>query len=386
MDERREIEHLKVLLDGIGDPRHRRGRRHLLQDVLFIALTAMLAGADDAEAFEDFGETHEQWLGQFLELPHGIPAQDTYLRVFAAIDRAAFQNAFRDWVTGLRETWEGGHIAIDGKTLRRSFDRSSGARAIHMVSAWLAEDGLVLGQTKVSEKANEIVAIPELLRLLDVRGTTITIDAMGCQRAIAEQIVDSGGHYVLAVKDNQPTLADNIRGFFADVARTSRPLDDPAPEVDRAREADAGHGRIEERTAVLSRDLSWVENRDDWKALAAVAAVRATRHDKATGVSSTEERYFIVSDPELTAARLLRIVRRHWGIENQLHWVLDMTFGEDSSRVRVDNAAANFAVVRHAALNLLRAVPDKRSIRKRRQRCGWNHDYLFLALTGRASG
>lgn len=386
MDERREIEHLKVLLDGVGDPRDRRGRRHLLQDVLFIALAAMVAGADDAEAIEDFGETHEQWLRQFLALPHGIPAQDTYLRVMAAVDRVAFQTAFRDWVTGMRETWQGGHIAIDGKTLRRSFDRPSGARAIHMVSAWLAEDGLVLGQTKVCEKANEIVAIPELLRLLDIRATTITIDAMGCQRGIAAQIVDGGAHYVLAVKDNQPTLNNNLRGFFADLARTSRPLDDPAPEADRAREADAGHGRIEERSAVVSRDLSWVENRDDWKGLAAIAAVRATRHDKATGESSTEERYFILSDPSLPAARLLRIVRRHWGIENELHWVLDMTFDEDSSRVRVDNAAANFAIVRHAALNLLRAVADKRSFRKRRQRCGWDPDYLFLALTGHEPG
>lgn len=386
MDERREIEHLKVLLNGVDDPRYRRGRRHLLVDILFIALAAMLAGADDAEAIEDFGETHEQWLRQFLEMPHGVPAQDTYLRVFAAIDQLSFQAAFRHWVSGLRQTWEDGHVAIDGKTLRRSFDRTSGARAIHMVSAWLAEDGLVLGQTKVSEKANEIVAIPELLRLLDVRDTTVTIDAMGCQRGIAAQLVDEGANYVLAVKDNQPTLSDNIRGFFADAVRTQRPLDDPAPPVERAREVDAGHGRIEERSAVVSRDLSWVENREDWKGLAAIATVRATRHDKASGQSSFEERYFILSDPALTAARLLRIVRRHWGIENQLHWVLDMTFDEDSCRVRTGNAAANFATVRHVALNLLRAVPDKRSIRKRRQRCGWDRDYLFLALTGCTAG
>jgi predicted transposase YbfD/YdcC len=383
MDEHKPIEQLKVLLAGIGDPRDRRGRLHEFVDILFIALSAMLAGADDAEAIEDFGDAHEEWLRQFLELPNGIPTQDTYLRVFAAIDPKAMQSVFREWVTRQRATSEVGHIAIDGKTLRRSFNAATGGKAIHMVSAWLADEGLVLGQLKTGEKSNEITAIPELLRLLDVRGATVTIDAMGCQRAIAEQIVDSGAHYALAVKDNQPTLCDNIRGFFQDAQRLQRPVDDPAPVLETMREADGGHGRVEERTCWLSRDLSWVENRPDWKGLAAIALVRSERHELATQKSSTEERVFILSDPNATAAAFLRTVRNHWGVENKLHWVLDMTFGEDANRTRIGNAAANLAVLRHVTLNLLRGVPDKRSVRKRRQRCGWDLNYLSAVLIGR---
>ncbi len=379
------IDHLKILLSSVGDPRSPRGCRHRFEEILFIALAAMVSGADDAEAIEDFGESHEDWLRKLLELPHGIPSQDTFLRVFAGVDPEAFQGAFREWVTGLRQTFEGGRIAIDGKTLRRSFDNASGGKAIHMLSAWLVEDGLVLGQLKVDAKSNEITAIPELLRLLDVRGATITIDAMGCQRAIAEQIIDSGGHYALAVKDNQPTLNDNVQTFFADAQRPQRPLDDPAPHFEKAREADAGHGRVEERTCLLSRDLSWVENRADWKGLDAIALVRSVRHDKATGEASTEERFFIVSHPSITAAELLQTIRGHWGIENRLHWVLDMTFGEDNIRTRIGNAAANFALVRHVALNLLRGINDKLSIRRRRRRCGSYQDYLEAALTGPAA-
>ncbi len=383
MDEHKPIEQLKVLLNGVGDPRCARGRLHQFVDILFIALSAMLAGADDAEAIEDFGDAHEEWLRQFLELPNGIPSQDTYLRVFAAIEPAAFQAVFRDWVMGQRQTWGAGHIAIDGKTLRGSFNTASGSKAIHMVSAWLSEEGLVLGQVKTAEKSNEITAIPELLRMLDVRGATVTIDAMGCQRAIAKQIVEGGGHYALAVKENHPTLCDNIRGFFQDAQRPQRPLDDPAPSMDKMREADAGHGRVEERTCWLSHDLSWVENRDQWEDLTAIALVRAERHDLATGKSSIEKRLFILSDPNATAAGFLRTIRGHWGIENKLHWVLDMTFGEDANRTRVGNAAANFSVLRHVTLNLLRSVEDKRSIRKRRQRCGWDLDYLNAVLVGR---
>ena len=205
---------------------------------------------------------------------------------------------------------------------------------------------------------------------------------MGCQRAIAEQVLDSGAHYALAVKDNQPTLCASIGAFFHDARRDKRPLDDPAPTLEKAREADAGHGRVEERTCWLSRDLSWIEKRGDWKGLAAIALCRSERHDLQTGKSSTEERLFILSDPGATAGAFLRIIRNHWGIENKLHWVLDMTFGEDGNRTRVKNAAANFAVLRHVTLNLLRAVKDKRSIRKRRQRCGWDLSYLCAVLSG----
>ena len=201
MASRSDVEDLLSRIRLMRDPRDSRGKRHHLAEVLFIALVAMVSGANDAEAMEDFGDANEDWFRGFLELPHGIPSQETFLRVFALLSPAAVQTIFRNWVDGLRTVWDGGHIALDGKTLRRSFDTASGGKAIHMVSAWLADEKLVLGQVKVDEKANEIVAIPELLRLLDVRGVTVTIDAMGCQRAIAQQIVEQGGHYVLAGRE-----------------------------------------------------------------------------------------------------------------------------------------------------------------------------------------
>jgi len=304
-------------------------------DVLFIALAATLGGADDAEAMQEFGEAH---------------------------------------------------IAIDGKTVRGSRCAGSGAKAIHMVSAWLKEQGLVLGQVKVDDKSNETVAIPVLLGPLDVRGATVTIDAMGCQRAIADKIIEGAGRYVLAVKDNQPTLKANIDGFFADAARTERSLDDPAPHVEEAHATDAGHGRIEERTCLLSRDLSWIERPEDWRGLDGIALVRSVRTNETTGKRSEEERIYIVANPDLTAAGVLERSRDHWGIENKLHWVLDVTFGEDANRTHVGNAARNFAVLRHVALNLLRtASGKKRSIKLRRQRCGWDATFREEVLGLRRS-
>ena len=323
---------------------------------------------------QEFGEAHESWFRRFLELPHGIPSQDTYLRVFALLAPDAFETAFRRWVEQLRTTWGEGHIAIDGKTLRGSRHAGSGAKAIHMVSAWLSEQGLVLGQVKVDDKSNEIVAIPELLGLLDLRGAGGPV--MGCQRAIADRIIEGDGHYVLAVKDNQPTLKANIDGLFADAARKQRPLDDPAPHVEEARDTDCGHGRIEERTCLLSRDLSFVERPEDWRGLDGIALVRSVRTDETTGKRSEEERAYIVGNPDLTAASVLALTRDHWGIENKLHWVLDVTFGEDANRTHVGNAARNLAVLRHVALNLPRTAPGKRrSIKLRRQRCGWDSTF-----------
>jgi predicted transposase YbfD/YdcC len=379
-----KIEDLLCRFRLVADPREERGRRHSLVDVLFIAMVAMVSGADDAESMQVFGEANEAWFRQFLQLPHGIPSQDTYLRVFALLDPGAVQTLFRNWVDGIRTVWEGGHVALDGKTLRRSFDAASGGKRIHMVSAWLSDEGLVLGQVKVEEKENEIVAIPELLRLLDIRGVTVTIDAMGCQRAIAAQIVEKRGHYVLSVKENHPTLHEHIEGFFADAGRTQRPIDDPAPRVETHQEVDAGHGRVETRTCWFSRDLSWVDARAEWAGLDGIAMVMRERHDKRTGKTSMERAYFIVSHPRATAGTVARVIRDHWGIENGLHWALDMTFNEDQSRVRARHAAQNLAVLRHLVMNLLRTAPGKkRSLVKRRQRCGWDRSFLLSVLAGR---
>lgn len=253
-----------------------------------------------------------------------------------------------------------------------------------MVSAWLVNSGLVLGQVKTSEKSNEIKAIPELLELLSLKDVVVTIDAMGCQRAIAEQITALGGHYVLAVKENQPTLHSDIVGFFEDSDRKTWPLDEKAPVVDEHRMVDADHGRIEQRICRMSRELSWMQSAQDWKGLVAIARIEAIREDAISGKSSREYRYYIVSKPDASAESLNSIIRNHWGIENGLHWVLDVTVGEDAARVRMGNAAENLSTLRKVVLNLLKSVPQqtrkKLSIPKKRKRCVWNHDYLASCL------
>jgi predicted transposase YbfD/YdcC len=358
----------------------------VLHDILVIVLLAEMCGAEDAEDIEEWAGVNETWLRGFLELPHGIPSPDTYLRVMQALEPRAFRQAFMEWVNRLRSAsgsmTVGGHVAVDGKTLRGSFDTASGTSAIHMVSAWLADCGLVLGQTKTNTKSNEITAIPELLAMLDLRGVTVTIDAMGCQRAIAEQIADAGGYYVLAVKDNQPTLHRNVQEFFVDAGKERRSLEDgPQPQLDHASETDGGHGRVETRECWVSPDLSFVEDAAKWKDLRAVGMVAATRTEVLSGKRSCEPRYYITNLPEVTAERLNALVRGHWGIENCLHWVLDVTFSEDASRVRTRNAAENFATIRHMAMNLLRAAPGRKtSIKTRRKRCGWDRGFLLAVL------
>jgi predicted transposase YbfD/YdcC len=377
---------LLTITRDMPDPRERRGLRHPIWEVLFVALVGVLAGADGADAIEIFGIENEEWFRRRCALQHGIPSQDTFLRVLAAMDPRAFESLFRRWVDELWGERGGDHIAIDGKTLRGSFDRASGSNAIHSVSAYLTEHGLCLGQVRVEHKENEIVAIPELLDLIDIKGMTITIDAMGCQRAIAAKIIDRRGKYVLQVKDNHPTLNAQIGTYFADARRESRPLNDPAPKLTTHHETDAGHGRIEERTMTVSHDLSWIDDAAAWKGLAGIAHIERSRSDERTGKTSVESAHFIFSDEHATAADLHRYVRDHWAIENSLHWVLDMTFHEDQSRVRMGHAAKNFATLRRMALNLLRTAPNpprhkkKLSIRQKRTVCGLNGNYRASVL------
>ena len=381
--EKRHIAIFLEYLESVPDPRQRRGQRHRLTDVLAIALLAVMCGADDAEAIEDWGDLNEEWLRTFLELKHGIPSQDTYLRLLGLLHPSAFKVFFERWVDALMGKEPAGHVAIDGKTLRGSFDGASGKTAIHMVHAWSCEKNLLLGQVKTSEKSNEITAIPELLRLLDLRKSTVTIDAMGCQREIAATVRERAAHYVIAVKDNQPTLRANIAGFFADAERTKRALDEgPAPVVDEACDTDKGHGRIEERRCVFSRDLSWVEEPEKWKDLAGIGMVEATRTSLKTGKVGHERRCYIISNPKTTASSLNDLVRAHWGIENKLHWVLDTAFDEDRCRTRMRNSAENLAIIRRLVINLLGQVPDKRkrSMRRRRRCCAMSRTYMLDAL------
>lgn len=377
-----QLMNLKAHFSELADPRQARGKRHELVDILLIMLLAMICGADNAEEIEEYGECHEDWLRTFLRLPHGIPTQDTYLRVLAALEPSAFQERFQGWVSSLLSP--AAHVAIDGKTVRGSFDRGSGATAIHMVSAWLEGAGLVLRQVKTSEKSNEITAIPELLKLLDLKGVVVTTDAIGCQRAIASQIHEQGGFYVLAVKENQPTLYADIQGFFLDADRTQRPEEEPAPKVLEHTTVEKDHGRIEQRICRVSTDLSWVQGAADWKGLTAIARVESLREEVLTGKSTTEYRYYIVSVPAPTAEKMNSTIRNHWGIENGLHWVLDVTFGEDATRVRMGNAAENLSTIRKTALNLLKRLPEtkkKLSIPRKRKRCAWDHDYLIGVLS-----
>lgn len=373
----------RLCFEQIEDWRGKRGKRHPLVDVVLISLIAMICGADDADEIADWAETHQSWLRDWFALEHGTPSQDTVLRIFAALNPIALRDAFAAFVELLRGDGQNGHIAIDGKTLRGSFDTASGKAAIHMVSAWLNGNGLVLGQMKTDAKSNEITTIPALLKQLRLNGSTVTIDAAGCQKEIVRTIIEGDGNYVLAVKGNQPTLQQDIIALFHEARdERQRSFEEMGrPHLEFAESTDGGHGRIEKRAAYLCKDLSWLSTAETWPGLAAVGMVTSEVTNELSGKVSHDQRFFIASNPTLTAGALLQCVRNHWGIESQLHWVLDVDFGEDGSRIRAGFAAENLAVIRHTALNLLRRErSDKRSIKRKRKRCGWQLDYLKTVL------
>jgi predicted transposase YbfD/YdcC len=365
---------------AVEDPRVERTKLHPLESILTIALCAVICGAESWNEIEAFGTAKAAWLGSFLALPHGIPSHDTFNRVFAALDPVQFQAGFVSWMQAVAAALPAQVVALDGKTVRRSHDRASGKAAIHMVSAWASANRLVLAQVKVAEKSNEITALPEVLRQLALAGCIVTIDAMGCQRAIAQQILDQGADYVLALKENQATLWTDVGESFAQAQATA--FADVAHET--ATSVDKGHGRLEvRRHAVISdgAELAWLQAVHHWPGLAAIGRVEAER--QVEGERSRETRYYLLSRP-LSAQAFGAAVRTHWGIENQLHWVLDTAFHEDQSRIRQGTAAENVAVLRHLALNLLRHTPSERwsSIKGRRLRAGWDHNYLLRVLQG----
>ena len=344
---------ISVYFGEVEDPRVDRTKLHRLLDIVAIALLGVICGADSWTEIEAFGVAKEAWLRTFLALPHGIPSHDTFGRVFAALDPLQFERGFTRWVEALEERTEGRFIALDGKTLRRSHDRAAGRPPLHLVSAWAGANRLVLAQVAVDVKSNEITALPVLLEALDLRDSIVTIDAMGCQTDLAERIVAGGGDYVLALKANQGDLHQGVQEAFALAAADGY----EGVAHDWTETVEKGHGRIETRRVTTISEPSWLAHLNPagaWTGLSSIIEV-VSRSDLSGQV--TEERRYYISSLTGAAERLGQAVRQHWGIENSEHWVLDMAFREDESRVRQGNAAQNLAVLRRLALNLLR--PDR---------------------------
>lgn len=359
----------------VPDPRVERTRHHPLVSILVLSLCAVICGADDFVAIERFGRAKLAWLKTFLHLPNGIPSHDTIGRVLGALNPGALREAFRGWVLAVNRLTRGEVVAIDGKTLRRSFREAGSSAFVHMVSAWATSNNVVLGQLKTEEKSNEITAIPELLKLLEIKGCLVTIDAMGCQKDIARQIVERQADYLIAVKDNQPTLRADIENIFAKL-REDRPS---GLMLNFHQTREVAHGRTEIRRCWTTNMAEAVSQWKDWPALQSLVMLESQR--TVAGKSSTEQRYYISSVAKLPAVAALRDARAHWGIENGLHWVLDVAFREDDCRVRVGYAAENFAVMRHIAVNLLKAVEGiKVGIKNRRLCAGWDHDFMLRVL------
>lgn len=359
---------------SIIDPRLERKKDHLLVEVLLIAVLAKLCGAEHFTDFEDFGKAKQAWLRTFLRLPGGIPSHDTFRRVFSLIDPGQFAECFRAWSESLRQAVSQEIVAIDGKTLRRSYDRFANRKAIHVVSAWARENGLVLGQIKVDEKSNETTAIPELLRVLELSGCIVTIDAMGTQKAIATEICNADADYVLALKGNHGKMHEEVGAFLRDAR--ARGFAGVAHGFHETVEKD--HGRIETRRYWITEAIHWFEDRGQWEGLRSVGMVERIRE---TGGVATRETAFHLCSLAADARTYARAVRGHWSIENALHGSLDVTFGEDQCRVRSGRAAENLNILRHITLNLLRRdTTKKRGLKGKQKNAGWNHTYLLSLL------
>jgi predicted transposase YbfD/YdcC len=352
----------------VDDPRVDRTKDHLLIDIITIAICAVISGADGWVDVENYGTAKYTWLSTFLALPNGIPSHDTFGRVFARINPKQFQACFIRWIRAIYRWSAEEVIPIDGKTLRHSFDTELEQSPIHMVSAWASTNRLVLGQLKTDEKSNEITAIPELLRALDITGCIITLDAMGCQKAIARQIIEQHGTYVLALKANQEWLYEDVCALFTHLIATND------SRLDYYETYDESHGRKEVRRYWTTSFLDTLRSKEQWNGLVTVGMAEYER--KVTGETTKERRFHILSFHN-NAEKYGSAVRAHWGIENELHWVLDMAFREDECRIRMDHGPENFALLRHIALNLLRQEKTYTgSIVSKRRRAGWNDAYL----------
>jgi predicted transposase YbfD/YdcC len=352
----------------LKDPRTGNAERHVLLEILVISLCAVLCGAESAVDMADFANEKEAVLRTFLKLKNGVPSHDTFSRVFRLLDPDQFRLCFQRFMTSFTKTING-VIAIDGKVLRRSFDTASAQSALHMVSAWGCEERMVLAQIATDAKSNEITAVPKLLEMLTLKGTIVTVDALNCQRDIAQKIIDKGGDYALALKGNQGTLHADVSLF----------LDDPETKtITTHQTVDGDHGRIETRTSVISTDIDWLQDSHQWPGLTAIGKIIRTRETKTK--TTTETAYYLFSAP-FTAERAGQVVRSHWAVENNLHWCLDVHLNEDQARNRLDNGPYNFAILRHMALNVMHKDTTKASLRRKFKRAGWNDAYLIKLLS-----
>lgn len=350
-------------------PRMDRTKEHLLEDIIFITIAAVICGSETWNDIENYGKSKDCWLRQYLVLPNGIPSHDTFNRFFSALNPEAFEEAFLSWIASISKLTQGYVVSLDGKTMRGTRESDS-KRAVHIISAWSDANQLSLGQIKVDEKSNEITSLPQLLELLVLKGCFVTIDAMGCQKEIAKKIVEKEADYILAFKGNQGSLEE-------DAERTIRFI----KPSDEWTEEDFGHGRIETLKCSLYTDLSFIEQASAWHRLNAIVKIEASRYIKSTGKEEKEPRLYITSS-NANAETIGKNIRLHWGIENKLHWQLDVSFNEDSSRKRAGYAAQNFTMLNRIALNLIKKeLSKKRSIKGKRLDAGWNNDYLLMILT-----
>jgi predicted transposase YbfD/YdcC len=360
---------IRTHFENITDPR-KYHIRHKLIDIITIAICALVCGAQNWTDVQQYGKSKHEWLNEFLELPYGIPSHDTFGRFFSMLDPKQFTDAFINWTQSLRALI--GQIAIDGKTLRASHDNAMGKGAIHMVSAWAVDNGIVLGQVKTDEKSNEITAIPELLKQIELEGVIVSIDAMGTQTAIAGQIINKQGDYVLALKGNQSRLHDQVRLFFEDKEQVPAGLE-------RFETVDGDHGRVEVRRYATNSDIDWLQGKENWVGLKTITQVERER--LVDGKVSIETSYYI-SSLGRDVQKIARAIRGHWQIENSLHWVLDMTFDEDRCRVRKDHAPANMAILRHIVLNKIKQEKTfKGSVQTKRLKAGWENNYMLKILS-----
>jgi len=371
---------LRIFRD-MPDPRVIGKVSHKLHDILVITVCAVISGLEHWTQIEDFAKANEKWFSSFLDLPNGIPSHDTFGKVFAFIDPDQFERRIQKWIHALvGSDTQGKHIAIDGKTLRKSFDTASNKLAVHMINAYVHENHAVFGQLKVDRKSNEITAIPRLLEMLQLKEATVTIDAMGCQRDIAKGIVERQGHYVFSLKGNQSMLHQDVQTFMDDLI-----ANDSTEKYDYYETIEKSHGRIETRKCWSCWDIDWLVRRHDWAGLSSIAAVECTRTLK--GKSSTERRYFISSHSGRQAQKIATLIRNHWRVENQLHWTLDVSFNEDQCRVRVENAAENLSRIRRISLILLKNdTTCKLGIKSKRAKAGYDRNYMLTLLGFSATG